>query len=118
MNQPPTAVGCIKGMVLLDPLLAMYERTTEWVLLQEFLSPPVPQPRHDRVAVLTSISFKERMMERLLATTALLSVLLACVALAQDRSASGDPPQLGKASIKQVIAAMTNEEKAKLLVGM
>ena len=57
-------------------------------------------------------------MKRLLATTALLSVLLACVALAQDRSASGDPPQLGKASIKQVIAAMTNEEKAKLLVGM
>ena len=29
----------------------------------------------------------------------------------------GNPPQLGKASIKQVIAAMTLEEKAKLLVG-
>src|ERR1700753_3631874 len=28
-----------------------------------------------------------------------------------------DAPQLGKASIKQVIAAMTLEEKAKLLVG-
>ena len=30
---------------------------------------------------------------------------------------SGDAPQLGKATIKEVIAAMTLEEKAKLLVG-
>ena len=30
----------------------------------------------------------------------------------------GQAPQLGKASVKQVIAAMTLEEKAKLAVGM
>src|SRR5215813_5693752 len=57
-------------------------------------------------------------MNKLLAATTLVGVPLACVALAQNRSANSDPPQLGKASIKQVVASMTNEEKAKLLVGM
>jgi len=43
----------------------------------------------------------------------LLFVQTYCMAQSADQSA----PQLGKASIKEVIAAMTLEEKAKLLVG-
>jgi beta-glucosidase len=39
-------------------------------------------------------------------------------ALAQAGHAQTAAPQLGKNSLKEVVAAMTTEEKAKLLVGM
>ena len=44
------------------------------------------------------------------------SLLLLC-GLRQSVALAQDAPQLGKASVKEVIAAMTLEEKAKLLVG-
>ena len=48
-----------------------------------------------------------------------ISVLLVCAVISQVLSAQNDQglPQLGKNSIKEVIAAMTLEEKAKLVVG-
>jgi beta-glucosidase len=49
---------------------------------------------------------------RLLALAALLS------AASPARAQTASPPQLGKASIQQVLAALTTEEKVKLVVGM
>src|SRR4030095_13592334 len=48
-----------------------------------------------------------------------ISVVLVCAAINQSLFAQNDQglPQLGKNSIKEVIAAMTLEEKAKLVVG-
>jgi beta-glucosidase len=47
-----------------------------------------------------------------------ISLLLVCVVISQVLSAQNQGlPQLGKNSIKEVIAAMTLEEKAKLVVG-
>jgi beta-glucosidase len=45
-----------------------------------------------------------------------ISVFVFCL-FAQSFCRAQNAPQLGKATIKQVIAAMTLEEKAKLLVG-
>ena len=54
-----------------------------------------------------------RHLARYFATAALVLALVQ-VPLAQN----SQPPQLGKSSIKEVVAAMTTEEKVKLLVGM
>src|SRR5258705_10788045 len=45
-------------------------------------------------------------------------VLMACSLPAQTVTDRTSLPMLGKSSVKEVIAAMTTEEKAKLLVGM
>lgn len=47
-----------------------------------------------------------------------ISTIAAAIILPSTLFAQEKAPQLGKASIKQVIAAMTLEEKAKLVVGM
>jgi beta-glucosidase len=44
-------------------------------------------------------------------------VLLLATALSAEGPAKGAPPQLGKASIRSVVAAMTLEEKAAMVVG-
>ena len=46
-----------------------------------------------------------------------MKTLSAAALLVAGCGGSADAPQLGKASIDEVIAAMTNEEKALLLVG-
>jgi beta-glucosidase len=46
-----------------------------------------------------------------------LALLLPCTLSAQKKTAA-TPPQLGKAPLKSVVAAMTLEEKVKLIVGM
>ncbi len=48
----------------------------------------------------------------------LFSTIAAAIILPATMFAQEQAPQLGKASVKQVIAAMTLEEKAKLVVGM
>jgi beta-glucosidase len=57
-------------------------------------------------------------MRKIFVATCLVATVVVYVALAQDPTGSGAAPQLGKSSVKEVIAAMTTEEKAKLLVGM
>lgn len=57
-------------------------------------------------------------MKRLGVTTFLIVIVFVSVALAQNRLGPDSAPQLGKSSVKEVIAAMTIEEKARLLVGM
>ena len=57
-------------------------------------------------------------MKKICVATWLVATVIVSVALAQDPPGSGSAPQLGKSSVKEVIAAMTIEEKAKLLVGM
>ena len=47
-----------------------------------------------------------------------LSTIAAAIILPATIFAQEQVPQLGKASVKQVVAAMTLEEKAKLVVGM
>src|SRR4051794_14085302 len=47
-----------------------------------------------------------------------MSVLLCSFQLSVKAQTKKPAPQLGKGSLKQVIAAMTVEEKAKLVVGM
>lgn len=47
----------------------------------------------------------------------LLAILLLLQTVCRAQSPAQNAPQLGKATVKQVIAAMTLEEKAKLLVG-
>lgn len=47
-----------------------------------------------------------------------ISTIAAALFLCSNLFAQEQPPQLGKASVKQVIAAMTLEEKAKLATGM
>ena len=54
---------------------------------------------------------------RLLKSVPFLALLLLLHSLCMAQAPDANTPQLGKASIKQVIAAMTLEEKAKLLVG-
>jgi beta-glucosidase len=46
-----------------------------------------------------------------------LAALLAAASPARAQSAA-NPPQLGKATLKEVVAALTTEEKVKLVVGM
>ncbi|HEY4935255.1 MAG TPA: hypothetical protein VII44_01670, partial [Puia sp.] len=47
-----------------------------------------------------------------------ISTIAAAIILPATIFAQEQAPQLGKASVKQVVAAMTLEEKAKLVVGM
>src|SRR6185295_5001353 len=47
-----------------------------------------------------------------------LVVTAALFSLIQTAFAQGSAPQLGRQSVKEVVAAMTTEEKVKLLVGM
>ncbi len=47
-----------------------------------------------------------------------ISTIAAALLLHTTGFAQEQAPQLGKASVKQVVAAMTLEEKAKLVVGM
>ena len=54
------------------------------------------------------------MTKRLAVAAALLLLVMTQKLLSQD----GATPQLGKNSVAEVIAAMTTEEKAALLVGM
>jgi len=56
-------------------------------------------------------------MNKRILTTASMILLAGSSLLAQNKS-SNTLPQLGKSSIKEVVAAMTLEEKAKLVVGM
>lgn len=56
-------------------------------------------------------------MNKRILTTASIFLLASSSLLAQNKS-SNKLPQLGKSSIKEVVAAMTLEEKAKLVVGM
>jgi beta-glucosidase len=57
-------------------------------------------------------------MKKLFVAACLLATVVGLVALAQAPQGSASTPQLGKSSVKEVIAAMTIEEKVKLLVGM
>jgi len=54
-------------------------------------------------------------MNRTLATAALLATAL--VAAPSPSARAADPPQLGKSSVRDVIAAMTREEKVGLVMG-
>lgn len=56
------------------------------------------------------------MNKRILTTASM--ILLASSSLFAQNKSSNTLPQLGKSSIKEVVAAMTLEEKAKLVVGM
>ena len=56
-------------------------------------------------------------MKRIFAATCLVATLIMSVGLAPNQAQSS-APQLGKRSVKEIVAAMTIEEKAKLLVGM
>jgi beta-glucosidase len=55
-------------------------------------------------------------MKRIFMRTCLLATVI--VQLTCSKTAQNSAPQLGKSSVKEVIAAMTNEEKVRLLVGM
>src|ERR1700738_4455827 len=56
-------------------------------------------------------------MKRIFVLTCLVATVIFSDALAPNNGQSS-APQLGKSSVKEVIAAMTTEEKTKLLVGM
>ncbi len=57
-------------------------------------------------------------MKRSLGAAWLVVMLVVCSLPAQTLTEQTPLPQLGKSSVKEVIAALTTEEKAKLLVGM
>ncbi len=57
-------------------------------------------------------------MFRSLTTASLVMAMTPLSALAQAGTEKTAVPQLGKSSVKEVVQAMTTEEKAKLLVGM
>ena len=48
---------------------------------------------------------------------ALFLLLLTCLSVTSIDAQNAQAPQLGKASVKQIVAAMTLEEKASLVVG-
>src|SRR6266496_4216422 len=56
-------------------------------------------------------------MKRILVTTCIVAAVIV-FGMSVDNHAQNPAPQLGKNSVKEVIAAMTTEEKIKLLVGM
>lgn len=56
-----------------------------------------------------------RQLKKLATLTCAISIV---IGLAQPPQAKDSTPQLGKSTVKEVVAAMTTEEKAKLLVGM
>ena len=57
-------------------------------------------------------------IKRALGLVCMVVTLMACSLSAQTVTERTSLPKLGKSSVKEVIAAMTTEEKAKLLVGM
>ena len=57
-------------------------------------------------------------MKRALGSVWLVVMLMACSLSAQTVTERTTLPKFGKSSVKEVIAAMTTEEKVKLLVGM
>src|SRR5882762_2476046 len=57
-------------------------------------------------------------IKRALGSVCLVVTLMACSLSAQTVTERTTLPKLGKSSVKEVIAAMTTEEKARLLVGM
>src|SRR5688572_21112213 len=58
------------------------------------------------------------LMQRALLASCAVVALLVCGMSAGAGAGQSPLPQLGRSSVKEVVAAMTVEEKAKLLVGM